>query len=169
MTLGEFEDFYEIQMPKIYRHFFYKVLSREIAEDLTSQTFLKFTKELTTKVIENPRAYLYGIAKYVMLDFLREKYKANETPLDETDETLEVKPEDEPEIDIIEHLERMLPLLPEQQATVLRYRFIDKLSLQKIAAIVGKDVNYVSTTQKRAFQSIRKVLGCTEKTTNISG
>lgn len=156
-------------MPRIYRHFFYKVLNREIAEDLTSQTFLKFAKELPKKVIENPRAFLYGIAKYVMLDFLREKYKANETPLDESDETLEIKPNDEPEVDIIDHLKRVLPNLPEQQATMLKYRFIDKLSLREIATKFGKDINYVSTTQKRAFQLIRRLLGSTDAPTNISG
>lgn len=166
MSLTDLESFYDVNVTKIYRFFFFKVLNREIAEDLTSQCFLTFTKENQLKDIENPKSFLYGIAKYIVLDFLREKYRKMELPLNEDDETFEVE-NDVPEVHITEHLERVLPLIPVKQALVLRMRFLDKLSLQEIAAKLGKDVNYVSTTQKRGFQSIKNVLSCTDTSTNI--
>lgn len=139
-------------------------MNRELAEDLTSQCFLRFAKEISSKDVENPKAYLFGIAKNLMLDFLRNKYKLDEQVLDEE---LEIVEEEEPEIHILEHLEKILPELPVKQAEVLRLRFIEKLSLSEIAQKLAKNVNYVSTTQKRGFQSIRKLLGCTDDTTNI--
>ena len=166
MSVIELEQFYEVHVQKIYRFFFYKVLNREIAEDLTSVCFLKFTKELSKKEIENPRAFLYGIAKFTMIDHLRMKYKNNETVLDIDDEMLEVEI-DEPENHILDYLEMVLPHLPEKQREVLRFRFIDKMSLQEIAMKLQKDVNYVSTTQKRGLQSIKRYLVCTDPTTNI--
>ncbi len=169
MSVHELEQFYDVQFPKIYSYFFYKVLNREIAEDLTSQTFLKFARCISKQEIPEPKAFLFGIAKHVMIDFLRTKYQKNETPLIEDDETLVVEPSDVPIIHIFDYLEKLLPKLPEKQSLVLRLRFIDRLSLSEIAEKLGKDVNYVSTTQKRAFQTIRNILACTDAPTNIVG
>ncbi|MCC7304196.1 sigma-70 family RNA polymerase sigma factor [bacterium] len=166
MLVSELEQFYEVHVEKIYRYFFYKVLNREIAEDLTSQTFLKFTKKNTGDAVNDPKNFVYGIAKHILLDYLRSKYKKLEQPLPEEDDLPDVE-NDEPEVHILDHLEHVLPNIPEKQAVVLRMRFLDKLSLSEIALKLGKDVNYVSTTQKRAFQSIKKFLECTDGTTTI--
>ena len=41
------------------------------------------------------------------------------------------------------------------------------MSIKEIATKLGKDENYVSTTQKRAFITLRNILKCTEPYTNI--
>jgi len=166
MSVAELEHFYEANLPKIYRFCFYKVLNREIAEDLTSQSFLKFVQEASRRVIKKPKAFLYGIARHVIMDFLRVKYQGKEVPLDEEDETL-IAEFEAPEVHILDYLERLLPKVPEKQAIVLQLRFLEKLSLQEIATKLDKDVNYVSTTQKRGFISIKKLLQCTDVPTNI--
>lgn len=137
-----------------------------MAEDLTSQTFLAFSKKMSKDSIAQPKNFLYGIAHHVLLDHLRSKYKKLEQPMPD-DEELVVTEEDSPEIHITEHLEKVLPDIPAKQAAVLRLRFIDKLSITEIARKLNKDVNYVSTTQKRGFQSIKRILDCTDDTTNI--
>jgi len=167
MSCEELEQFYEAHLPKVYRFFFYKVLNREIAEDLTSKTFLKFVKGLRGDAPENAKAFLFGIARHTLYDYLREKYSHNEVPLDDEHESIEFDGF-EPEKHILEYLERILPLLPDRQAKVLRLRFLEKLSLAEIAAKLKKDVNYVSTTQRRAFQSIKRLLKCTDAPTNIT-
>lgn len=162
---------YEVTIELVYRFFFYKVLNREVAEDLTSQTFLRFAKEIASKdkEIKDAKKYLFGIAKYVLLDYLRQKYKQMEHPLTEADEEL-LYVEDEkskPKVDVIDLLAQLLPKLPEKQRSILDLRFVQKKTIKEIANLLGKDVNYVSTTQKRAFQSMRILLSCTDKSTNI--
>lgn len=167
MSTIELGQFYDAHIGKIYHYFFYKALNRETAEDLASQCFLKFAKSISEKDVKNEKNFLFGIAKHVWLDHLRLKYEKLEQPLPEDDVTELVN--ESPEIHILEHLERVLPSIPEKQALILRLRFIDKLSITEIAHKLKKDVNYVSTTQKRAFKSIRKILDCTDAPTNIVG
>jgi RNA polymerase sigma-70 factor (ECF subfamily) len=162
---------YDGHLEKIYRFFFYKVLNREIAEDLTSQTFLAFAKESQNRDdIENPRSFLYGIAKHVFLGYLRDKYKTPEISIDveEFEDYIdeEIKSTNSGK-DILDKLTKLLPQLPPKQRHVMRMRFIDKLSIPEICKILNKDANYVSKTQQRGLQSLRKILNCTDDDTNI--
>jgi len=137
MSVAALEQFYEANLSKIYRFCFYKVLNRGIAEDLTSQSFLKFAKEVSKRAIEKPKAFLYGIARHVVMDFLRVKYQSKEIPLDEEDKTFTTEFE-APEVHILDYLERIVQKLPAKQAVVLRLRFLEKLSLQEIATKLGE-------------------------------
>lgn len=166
MTQEELAEFYDAHIEKIYRFFFYKVANRVIAEDLTSQTFLQFVKALKKQEFENTKAYLYGIAKFVLLDYLRQKYKRVEIPLDdEIDYSVEMGVQ---HLDVFTLLEKLLPQLPKKQQEILTLRFIEKNSVSETAKRIGRDVNYVSTTQNRAFHSLRKLLDCTDVSTNIT-
>jgi RNA polymerase sigma-70 factor (ECF subfamily) len=170
MLLSELEAFYDINAPKIYRFFFYKVLNREISEDLTSKVFLAFAKELKKETpMNNARAFLFGVANNVFNDYLHDKYQMKEVCInEELENSLSVSDDDYVQsYDIIDLLEQVIGKLPEKQALVMRLRFIDKLSIAEIAEKLGKDGNYVSTTQKRGLKSLRAVLDCTELDTNI--
>ena len=71
----ELENFYESHVDKVYKYFYIQVLNRQIAEDLTSQTFLKFVAKVQDTTIKQYKKYLYGIMRNVFADYLREKYK----------------------------------------------------------------------------------------------
>jgi len=66
----EFSKIYDQCIDKIYRFIFLKVNSKEIAQDLCSETFLKGweTYKKNTK-IENPSAFLYRIASILVIDY----------------------------------------------------------------------------------------------------
>ena len=75
-TSQQITEFYDLYFQKIYQYHYYKVLSVEIAEDLTGETFLAFAEQIKKRVeIDNPRAFLYGIAYRKLQDYLRSKYK----------------------------------------------------------------------------------------------
>ena len=59
----------------IYNFFFYQLLHRENAEDLTSQTFLKVAEKLDTYDREkgNISTWLWKIAQNTLIDFYRRK------------------------------------------------------------------------------------------------
>lgn len=168
------EEIYDGYVEKIYRFFFYKVVNREVAEDLTSQTFLTFARAIKTRDdIDNHRSFLFGVAKNIFLKFLREKYTHQEKSLDEIEEFFEAYvdtfiEEADSGKHVLDMLEKALPGVPEKQQLVLRLRFLEGRTIQEIATMLGKDENYVSTTQKRGLQSLRKVISCTDEGTNIT-
>lgn len=167
-------EIYDGYVEKIYRFFFYKVLNRETAEDLTSQTFLTFAHSIKVRTdIKNYRNFLFGIAKNIFLKFLREKYAHPEKNIDDIEDFSEEFVDtfiDEVESGkhVLDMLEKVLPQLPEKQRQVLQLRFIEGNSIKDIAKILNKDDNYVSTTQKRGLKSLRDIVACTDDGTNIT-
>ena len=75
----KFSKIYNQHIEKIYRFIFLKVNSQERAEDLTSKTFLKGWEAFknsgnsSQNTIDNPRAFLYKIARNLVIDYYREK------------------------------------------------------------------------------------------------
>lgn len=163
ITSRELSTLYEEHFDKIYRFFYYKVQSTEAAEDMTSETFMTFVRLIgESKEIENIKAFLYGIAKNVFLQFLKNKYREG-IPFSVIDDDFEghasefleeVEECETPEETLLKFLDR----LPEKQRDVIKLRFIDKLSLGDICEKIKKDMNYVKTTQKRGLKSLRKLV-----------
>lgn len=164
MNDHELEQLYDKHFRRVYRFFYYKVQSKEIAEDLTSEAFLKFINIIKTKDdVFNAEAYLYGVVKLVFMQYLRKKYKDIKTiPIEKEQDfgsyvqefikTADANPTAE---------ELALPYidkLPEKQRIVLKMRLIDKLSLCEIALKLNKDMNYVKTTQKRGIKNLRLLI-----------
>ncbi len=163
MSDQDLEIIYNQNFRKLYRFFYYKVLSREIAEDLTSDTFISFVEILQNKThgeVKDPVKYLYGIAKLTLLKFLREKYNSIQSiPIESendfggyVDSYLEdIDNSPTPEDFAIKYINE----LPEKQRLVLTLRLIDKNSLAEICKILDKDMNYVKTTQKRGLKNLK--------------
>lgn len=156
---------YDSEFQRIYSFFYYKTLSKDVAEDLTSETFLVLANILSgnsDRRIDNLKAFLFGIAKNVFVKYLQKKYRG-EIPFsnfsddfeDYVDSFVVEKEKSEP---LEDKLIQYLKYLPQKQAAVLELRFIQKLSLQEICEKLGKNMNYVKTTQKRAFKSLRDII-----------
>ena len=73
----EFGHLYDRFIDQIYRFIFLKVQSSQIAEDLTSEVFLKiWTKYLDKgKPIKHPSSLLYRTARNVLTDYYRKHPK----------------------------------------------------------------------------------------------
>lgn len=156
---------YDSEFQRIYSFFYYKTLSKDLAEDLTSETFLVLANILSgnsDKRIDNLKAFLFGIAKNVFVKYLQKKYRG-EIPFsnfsddfeDYVDSFVVEKEKSEP---LEDKLIQYLKYLPKKQAVVLELRFIQKLSLQEICEKLEKNMNYVKTTQKRGFKSLRDII-----------
>lgn len=154
---------YRENIEGIFRYFFFRILDRDTAEDLTSQTFLIFIKEINQNEIKDPNKYIYGIARNVFLMYLREKYKNKEVPAEIDREDMPSGEYSSSRIDYIGLLKKILPKLPRAQREIMEKRFIEKMSIREIAQMIGKNENYVSTTQKRAFKTIKKILSVQKK------
>jgi RNA polymerase sigma-70 factor (ECF subfamily) len=161
LTEKEIVSFYNENLEKIYKFFYFKTLSKEVAEDLTQDTFISFVKIVKDQNnIENLVAFLYGIAKNIFLRYLKDKYKSG-IPFSEFERDFENYAEEYVENiknkkTLEERASEFIKYLPPKQKIVVQLRFIEKLSLKEIADKLNKDMNYVKTTQKRGIANLRR-------------
>lgn len=157
-----FAETYDLFAPKIYRHALYRTSSKEVAEDIMSQTFLKGWEFIS----KNPRevtylkAFIYRIANNLIIDFYRSKARK---PVSLTDEMEQVLPDDiviEEETDLVLRRDRMheaLCLLKEETRELLIMRFIDELSMDEIAELKGKNKNALYVAIHRAVKELKLI------------
>lgn len=166
MDKNAFIQFYNANIEKIYRFIYFKVDSEETAQDLSSESFLKFWHFLSKEKedrINNHRAFLYRIAKNLVVDFHRDKSRF-ETVL--TSANFDLSTIAAPN-DIIEkanlHSEfeqikkAINKIQPEQQEAVL-LRYVEDLSNGEIAQILDKSEGAIRVLVHRGITALRKVL-----------
>jgi RNA polymerase sigma-70 factor (ECF subfamily) len=156
------ETLYENNFERIYRFFYYKLLSKEAAQDLTSETFLTFIEHINkNKPIDNFTNYLYGIARNVFLKFLKNKYQQDLTEQFNEESFAEHVELFINELDSVPTIEEKAQIyiqkLPEKQKLILHARLIEKKTLEEICTLFGKGMNYVKTTQKRGLKNLREL------------
>src|SRR5574340_222141 len=140
-----FQALYEESLGPIYRFMYSKVGNREVAEDLTSQVFIKALRGLNHEFnAQRIRNWLYQVARTTIADYWRDFYRTGTSSLDtllETgwEETLENDNEDR----LVDHshsadiVQRILQALPERDREVLTCRFLLGLSIRETAARMG--------------------------------
>ena len=73
--MEDLESFYDIYVDKVYKYFYINCFNRNIAEDLTSQTFVAFIDKSKDLKIDDNKKYLYAIMRNTWMNHLRTKYK----------------------------------------------------------------------------------------------
>lgn len=158
----KFSKIYDRYIEGIYRFIFLKVSSSEIAEDLTSETFLRGWKSFKAdqSKIENPQAFLYRIAHNLVVDFYRDKSKA------QIISTEYVQIED-PGLNLEENaklgsdmkiIQQALSSLKDDYQNVIIWRYLDELPVGEVANLLGKSQEATRTTLHRALKALRNRL-----------
>ena len=139
----------------VYRYIWTRVgKSREIAEDLVQETFLRVWKYLPfiAKKSVNMPGYVYRVAHNLVVSYYRRK---KEIPLDEK--------ANEIPIEIVSAIERGFELeamwkaaeqLPETERAVLTLRYREGLEIEEIARRLGKSKNAVKIILSRARKDL---------------
>ena len=154
-----FSQIYDQYVDKIYRFIFLKVNSQEKAEDLCSETFLKGWQKFkeNSKEIKNPQAFLYQIARNLVIDHYREKGKVQFVSADFVQLN-------DPEIDLedkaikasdLETIRTKLKELKAEYQDVIIWHYIDDLSIKEIAEMTKNTEGAVRVTLHRALKSLR--------------
>jgi len=156
-----FSKIYDRYIDKIYRFIFLKVNSQEIAQDLTSETFLRGWESFKNgNKIENPQAFLYKIARNLVTDHYREKGRAKVVsaeyvPIVDPRQNLEEKSLLNSDID---NVKMALASLPEEYQDVIIWHYLDGLAFSEIGQILHKSENAVRVQTHRALEKLRKKL-----------
>lgn len=150
---------YDFFAPRIFRHAYFRVSSRELAEDIASQVFLNTWKYLLGEDIENIKAFLYRTANNLIIDHYRAKGR-EPILIDEGFERVFFYEKDiVREINSQEELREVrgaIDLLEKDFRDVLVMRYVDGLSIDEIAEITQKSKNAVYITISRGIKELKQ-------------
>lgn len=156
----DIEEFYDDHVEKVYKFFYFKSLNRQVAEDLTQDTWTRFV-EKRSHHIDDATKYLYGMMRNVWLEFLRDKYSrlANEVEsADDFEQFVYAENLMNASDDLPERMKQYVELLPDKQRQVFELRFTRGLNVAQAAEEIEKDRNYIKVTYKRALQTLRTII-----------
>lgn len=154
----EFSKIYDQFINKIFRFIFLKVNSKELAEDLTSETFLRTWECFKTQKIENISAFLYRIARNLIIDHYREKNKMNTVsaeilPIADSRENLEKKAILNSDL---ENIKKALSQLNEDYQNAIIWYYIDNLSIKEVANLLERSEGATRVLISRAIKVLRE-------------
>ncbi len=172
MTKEKFSNIYDTYSKEIFNFLFLRTSSSDIANDLTSETFFKFWKTNCDKpedYLKNPRAFLYRLARNLLIDFYRKNSKQTIVSIDacieDTDNEnvieIQVQSEENIEREYVESEKRAMVLACIKQlnpiyADVLIYYYIQGLDSKEIANIIGRTEQNTRVIIHRALASLKK-------------
>lgn len=157
---------YTAYSQSIFQYVFYRVDSRQIAEDITAEVFLRMVRGLPAyQQLGVPfGAWLFRIAASQIADYYREHKKMTFTLLSEEQRSDDTDPFDR--LDRKEErarLQKALETLPVDYQNVLILRFMKNLSHREVAAVLNKSEGTVRSIQHRALKALGDELGTTKK------
>lgn len=157
----KFEKIYDKYIDQIYRFIFLKVSSQEIAEDLTSEVFLKAFEifKKGEKEIKNERAFLYQIARNLVIDFYRDRARFKIIPTSDCKEIMDENQNLEQKIFLdseIEKIRETISSLKNEYQDVILLRYVDDLKIPEIAEILKKSEQNIRVLLHRALKSLRE-------------
>lgn len=159
----EFEKVYREYFSKIYNFMYYKVLNKEIAEDLTSDFFMKLLTKLDTfdDSKANLNTWLYTIARNSVTDYFR--INKIDVSLDAEDNPLDLRVDYELEKEFIKNEDRKelyeaLITLDDRTRKLLSLKYFFNMSIKEIAVNTGINESTVSTICLRGIEKLKKQL-----------
>lgn len=168
----QFTTLYNTEADAIFRYCFIRTSKRDVAVDIMQDTFMRLWNSLgKEQEIKNMRAFLFTVARNLIIDWYRKK-KA-----DSLDALLEAEGGDaflsshaNPETEIEMESEgryligKIRELDPSYQQVVY-LRFVEGMKPKEIADILGESVNAVSVRITRGVEKLRQISGYSDITT----
>jgi RNA polymerase sigma-70 factor, ECF subfamily len=158
---------YERYVDVVYRYVYVRVGGQQLAEDITSETFLRALRRMDSFSWQGRdiAAWFITIARNLITDNAKSaRFRMEVTTADMLDADRRV---DAPDQEVLDRLrdERLLTavknLKPEQAECVV-LRFLQGLSLAETAKVLGKSEGAVKQLQLRAVRSLQRELADAE-------
>jgi RNA polymerase sigma-70 factor (ECF subfamily) len=155
-------EIYDRYAEAIYRYLYRLLGDAHLAEDLTSDAFLKLVQVLGTSRAprDELRGWLYRVAHNLAVDWFRKEAKAGtlltlNEDLAADDASPLVRLENH---QVRQRLRRAIRQLTLSQQQVLVLRFSEGLKLEEVGRLMGKDAGAIKLIQYRALRRLRKLL-----------
>ena len=165
----QFSKIYDKYIDKIYRFVFVKVNSQETAEDITSKVFMKgweaFKKSqnpmTNDQKIENPQAFLYQIARNLIIDHYRERGRTQVVSADYGPQLTDPRTDLEGKAILNADLtvvKTALKDLSDDHQNVIIWHYLDDLSIKDVAKLLDRSEEATRVLLHRALNSLREKL-----------
>lgn len=153
---------YEVFAPKIFRHIYFRVNSKEDAEDLTSQVFLKswvYLKDSHNK-IKDLKSFFYRTTHNLIVDYYRKKARTPFMINEEFENKFFYEKDIVQKINDQEELKMVRGAvfkLKKDFRDVIVLRYMDDLSIKEISKITHKSKNAIYITLSRAIKELQLI------------
>ena len=160
----EFTKVYDKYVKKIYRFVLLKVNSAEIAEDLTSEVFMRGWQSFKGQgpdKIDNLQAFLYQIARNLLADHYRQETKAQLVSVEYAPLLPDARQDLEEMSFIQSDMERVkaaLVSINDDYREVIVWYYLDELKVPEIAKILDKSEPTVRVLIHRALHALKDEL-----------
>ncbi|WP_028783074.1 RNA polymerase sigma factor SigX [Thalassobacillus devorans] len=161
-----YESLYEKYHQDLFNFIFYMVKNREQTEDLVQEVYIKVLDSYTQfNGDSSEKTWLFSIARHVTIDFFRKQTRKRKRLLEFFDwdnkgeQLIDNQPlpeeiaEKNEDIQLIYHY---LEKLSVDQKSVIILRYIQSMSIQETADILGWTLSKVKTTQHRGLKLLQK-------------
>jgi len=156
-------ELYDRHHEPVFRYLRSRVSDQGLAEDLTGETFTRMVASLSDYRLKGVpfRAWLYRIARNLVVDHYRKHNGRSSVPLDRAENRS--GPEDDPSFIVeqtltLERVQRALASIGSSQQEVVVLRFLLGLSLREVALTLDKTVAAVKSLQHRGLKALRVAL-----------
>lgn len=140
----------EFKVP-LYNYIYRMVYSKEDAEDILQESFLKIFKNIKKiDFSKNYKSFIYQITRNLTLDFLkkrRNKYELDEELMGTGDESYE-------KMEARDRIEKMLQGITREEREIVILKYIENFKILEISKILQIPE---STVKVRIFRTIRKM------------
>jgi RNA polymerase sigma-70 factor (ECF subfamily) len=159
-----FGQLYDRYVDSVYRFVYYRVNDRALAEDFTSETFLRALRRIGTITYQGRDigAWLVTIARNIVLDHV--KSARNRLEVTTADSPEPGNHVDSPESAVLTTLtnERLMAAvgqLNDEQRECVLLRFIQGFSVSETAHVMGKNDGAIKALQHRAIRKLGELVG----------
>ncbi|MBC8069779.1 MAG: sigma-70 family RNA polymerase sigma factor [Deltaproteobacteria bacterium] len=137
---------------------FFRLRAAEAADDLTQKTFLACAEGSSPVETANVRAFLFGIARHVLLRHLRDQHRFRELDHFDAARPQSVLSPSGVVAKRREHwlLLRALECLPDDTQIILGLHYVQDLRSREIADVLGVSTTTITTRLSRARDALRK-------------
>ncbi len=154
----EFIKAYESYSDAIFRYCYFRVYDRERAKDIVQETFMKTWDYIARgNDIDNIRAFLYKVARNIIIDYTRKKKEDSPEALQESgfNPGVDERANKEIEFDFQAALQA-IKSLDEKYREAVTMRYIEGYSPKEIAKMIDETENVISVRIHRGLQQLRK-------------
>jgi RNA polymerase sigma-70 factor (ECF subfamily) len=162
-----FGQIYDRYLDTVFRYIYFRVSTRTLAEDLTSETFLRALRRIGSFTWQGRDlgAWLVTIARNLVADHFKSgRYRLEVATAEVLDaDSPDRGPEGSPETAVLDHLTNTTLLTavkrlnPEQQECIV-LRFLQGFSVAETAQTMGKNEGAIKALQYRAVRSLARLL-----------
>jgi RNA polymerase sigma-70 factor (ECF subfamily) len=159
-----FGQLYDRYVDLVFRFVYYRVNDRALAEDFTSETFLRALRRIGTFSYQGRDigAWFVTIARNIVLDHLKSaRHRLELTTADTIESRDHAQSTESAVLDSLqsERLMQAVGQLGDEQRECVMLRFVHGLSVSETAAVMGKNDGAIKALQHRAVRKLADLVG----------